>query len=77
MDARMDALRAKIDRLVKRYQHETTMPPAEALGLVEELRGRAEELLQGQSALWDAVTKLEHRIVILEQAKSTYTEPRG
>lgn len=69
----MDDLKAKIERLRVRYQSELTMPPADVLGICEELRLRFE----GQAASWDALVKLEHRIVALEQTAPSYRDPHA
>lgn len=69
----MDDLKAHIERLRVRYQAEPTMPPADVLGICEDLRLRLED----QAAVWDAWAKLDHRIAQLEKTAPSYKDPHA
>ena len=73
----MSTLKDKLARLKVKYEDDRPLPASEILALLEDLRQRVEESFIGQSTLWDAVAKLEHRVSMLEQTAPTYRDPRG
>lgn len=70
-------LKQKLEQLLARYQHDTTMPPADILEVCEALRS----LLDGQemrlAAIMEAQIHVNARLHAVERIASTYDPPRG
>ena len=67
----------KIEQLTARYQGDTSLPPHEALALVDALRLMLEMEQARITAIAEAQIRLDGRIHQLERMMATYKEPRG
>ena len=71
------SLAQKIEQLKARYQGEATLPPYEALALIEALRLMLEIEQARITAIAEAQIRLDGRMHQLERLAATYKEPRG
>ena len=67
----------KIEQLKARYQGDTSLPPHEALAIMEALRLMLEIEQSRITAIAEAQIRLDGRIHQLERLAATYKEPRG
>ena len=70
-------LAQKIEQLKQRYQGEASLPPHEALAIVEALRLMLEIEQARVTAIAEAQIRLDARINALERLAVSYREPRG